>query len=180
MQQLMQGVSIPGFEGREIAVELAFGWGRPRLFMDGRLVSSGVGVDGLPAPTGDDPNRFSLRRNDGTVVTAWFKGGFPDPVPTLVILTPGAGERNIQLAPPLSTAQWVCAGFPLLLLLGGLVGAVFGAIATLLNVSLMRSGLPAAARFGACAGVSLLAFVLSLAVAVLLHAPGLFAGLVRN
>ena len=118
-------VSVPGFEGRRIEIQPGGAWGSSKLF-----------VDGLPAPPGPKKGKFALRRNDGAEIVAFFKGGFPDPAPVLVV-----GEHTIRTADPLSTGQWIWAGFPLvLMILGGAIGGLLGGVATTVNVQLLRSG----------------------------------------
>lgn len=150
----MQTVSVPGFEGREVSVEIGSAFGKPKLF-----------VDGLPAPPGDKKGHYALRRADGQIVPASFKGGFPDPIPMLEV-----GGHKIRLAEPLSTPQWIWAGFPLILiLLGGAIGGLLGGLATVLNVQVMRSSWPVAARWAACAGLTFVAFALWLVVGTALQ-----------
>lgn len=150
----MQQISVPGFEGRDVSVELGSGFGKPRLF-----------VDGAPAQAGPKKGQFALRCNDGTTVEALFKGGFPDPVPSLEV-----GGHRVRLAPPLSPFQWFWAGFPIVLtLLGGAIGGGLGFAALAINAQLMRSSLPPALRYAASAGVTAVAFALWLGVVKLIR-----------
>ena len=122
---MIQNVHVPGFEERQIAVQPA-----------GMFSSSRPFLDGQPAPAGPRRGHHSLRRNDGREVVAYFKSGFPDPAPLLVVDGP-----SIRLAEPLAWYEWVWAGFPLLLILvGGTIGGGLGAVVMTSNVHIFRSG----------------------------------------
>jgi len=74
---------------------------------------------------------------------------------------------------PLKWYQWAWAGWPILLIFsGGAIGAVFGIIATSINVRLFRSELAPIVQYLAVAGVSGVAvalyFVIALAIQSLL------------
>lgn len=120
----MQELNIPGFEAQKISVQIANGFGTSRLFVNDQL-----------APPTKKRGQFALRNDAGAEATAYFKGGFPDPVPALVV-----GDQTIRLAEALAWYQWVWAGFPLVLLfLGGAIGGFLGAIGTIINAKILRS-----------------------------------------
>lgn len=138
----MQELNIPGFEGQKIAAKIASGFGSSKLF-----------VNGQPAPPAKKRKQFLLRRNDGTEMTAHFKGGFPDPVPVLIV-----GDQTIRLAEPLAWYQWVWAGWPLVLIfLGGAIGGLLGAVATTINSQILRSELNGVIKYVLSGVVSMVA-----------------------
>ena len=125
-------VYIPGFEGRQVWVQTAGAFSGSKLFVDGR-----------PADPGPKRGQYLLHRNDGWQVTAFFKGGFPDPIPTLVV-----NGQTIRLAPPLAWYEWIWIGIPLLLIvLGGSIGGALGGAATALNAHLFRGQTNPAAKY---------------------------------
>ena len=147
--EMIQNVHVPGFEGRQIAVQPAGMFSSSRLFLDGQ-----------PAPAGPKRGHYSLRRNDGREVPAHFKSGFPDPAPVLVV-----DGQPIRLAEPLAWYEWVWAGFPLLLILvGGAIGGGLGALAMTSNVHIFRSGLHAVVKYALSALVSLACIAVWLAI----------------
>lgn len=128
----MQALNIPGFEGQAISVKVSSGFQPSKLFLNGH-----------PAPPAPKKNHYLLRRNDGTEVTAYFKPGFPDPVPVLIV-----GHQKVPLAPPLPGYVWAWAAFPLVLIfLGGALGGMLGALATIFNAQIFRSNRPQALKY---------------------------------
>ena len=128
----MQALNIPGFEGQAISAKVSSGFQPSKLFLNGH-----------PAPPAPKKNQYLLRRNDGTEVTAFFKAGFPDPVPVLMV-----GHQKVPLAPPLPGYVWAWAAFPLaLIFLGGFFGALMGVTATTFNSRVFRSERPLALKF---------------------------------
>ena len=150
----MQEIHIPGFEGQQISVQVANGFGTPKLF-----------VNGQPAPPAEKRGHFLLRHDNGTEVAAHFKGGFPDPVPVLMV-----GDQAIRLAEPLTWYQWIWAGFPLVLvLLGGLIGGLLGGVATIINVQIFRSSLHTAIKYLLAAVISIIVICAFVFLALLIH-----------
>ncbi|MBW3636444.1 MAG: hypothetical protein KY445_08265 [Armatimonadetes bacterium] len=141
----MQELIIPGFESQKISVQVASGFGSSKLF-----------VNGQPAPPAPKRGQYVLRRNDGTETIAFFKAGFPDPAPMLVV-----GDQTIRLAEPLEWYQWLWAGFPLvLILLGGIIGGALGAGAATINAQIFRSQHQGVVKYLLSGLVSLIAITL--------------------
>jgi len=142
---MMIPVYVPGFEGRQVWVQTPGAFSSSKLFVDGR-----------PATPGPKRGQFLLHRNDGWQVVASFKGGFPDPIPMLVV-----NGQAIRLAQPLAWYEWIWIGLPLLLLfLGGAIGGALGGAAMAVNAQLFRSQPNPAARYllsgmvsAACVGI---------------------------
>jgi hypothetical protein len=150
----MQELQIPGFEGQKISVQVANGFGTSKLF-----------VDGQPAPPAEKRGHFLLRHDNGAEVTAHFKGGFPDPVPVLMV-----GDQAIRLAEPLTWYQWIWTGFPLVLVvLGGLIGGLLGGVATVINVQIFRSSCHEVIKYLLSAVVSVTAICIFGFLALLIH-----------
>ena len=148
---MLQNVDVPGFEGRQVAVQPAGMFSSSKLFLDGQ-----------PAPAGRQRGQYLLRRNDGRDVVASFKGGFPDPTPVLVV-----DGQTLRLAEPLAWYEWVWAGFPLLLILvGGAIGGGLGAGAMTLNAHIFRSGLNGIVKYALSALVSLACITVWLLIAL--------------
>ena len=124
-------VDVPGIAGR-IEVDA------PGIFTGSKLF-----VNGLPAPPGPKRGQFLLNGLDGSPQVAYFKGGFPDPMPLLIV-----GQLRIRLAEPLTWYEWIWAGFPLVLILvGGAIGGGLGALAATVNAQVFHSNAPLPARY---------------------------------
>lgn len=148
-------VFVDGFEGRDVAVELA------GFFSSTKLV-----VDGTPATKGRKAGEYVLTRNDGHEVAASVQQVFfLDPVPQLIV-----EGKNYQLAEPLRWYQWVWSGIPVLLFLsGGALGALWGAFGLYLNSRLFRSKLNPIVKYGATGMITAAAALLFLGSAMLFN-----------
>ena len=141
-------IAYPGFEGRGLALLTAGMWKGAGLLLDGAPVPMKGGV-------------FLVKNNAGAEVMIKFVRGFIDPIPKLRI-----GQDVVTLAKPFTWYQYIFIALPLsLFFLGGLLGALFGAIAAYLNAQIMRTSQPAVLRYGLC-----LALVVAAAVAYLIVA----------
>jgi hypothetical protein len=150
----MKTINIPGFEDQKISVQLAGTVGAAKLF-----------INDQPAPSASKKGQYLLRRNDGTEVTAYFKGGFPNPIPVLMV-----DGQVIHIAKPLPWYQWVWICFPLVLVvLGGAIGGALGCLATAINMQIFQSQQNNVLKYVLSALVSMMAFVVFLVVAILLR-----------
>ncbi len=148
----MQTIAVAGVENHQIAVEMGKGFGKSQLF-----------VDGQPAPPAPKKGQYLLRREDGSEVVAFFKSGFPDPAPVLVV-----GTQTIKLAEPLKWYQWAWAAWPIILiLLGGAICGLLGGGAAAINAQIFRSDKSALTKYALTAVISIVAFVAWLFVASL-------------
>jgi hypothetical protein len=148
-------IEIPGYEGQQISFEPPAGFKAAKLF-----------VNGQPAQAAPKKGQYLLRRNDGKQETAFFKGAFPDPMPTLIV-----GEQTIKLAPPLSIPQWIWAGIPMILLMGGCIGGLMGAIAVTTNVSILRSDQKPLVKYVTTGLISLVAICFFVFLAMIIPRP---------
>src|SRR5512140_2898150 len=102
---------ISGFESRKVVVRSPGIFSGPKLLIDDEIVKGSWG-------------KYTLRRSDSKEIAARVVNNFIDPVPQLIV-----DGRLYTPIPPLPWIQLVWAGAPLLLLfIGGLLGAVFGAL----------------------------------------------------
>jgi hypothetical protein len=146
-------LNLPGFEGRQIAIEEA-GW-----FSGAKLL-----LDGQPAAKGAKRGEYLLRRNDGRDALARLKIIFLDPVPVLLL-----EGQTIRVAEPLQWYQWVWCGLPILLVAaGGCIGGLFGGLAIGVNVRIFRMKMNPALQFLLTGAVSGVALVIVLVLAVIL------------
>src|SRR3990172_6128193 len=89
---------LEGFEGRELAVEVANAFSAPRLLMDGQ-----------PAPPGLKRLEYLLRRNDGTTVTARLQ-----PAQMGSMIEVAVGDQVVSVMEPLQWYEWAWIGLPFL------------------------------------------------------------------
>jgi hypothetical protein len=126
-------LTVPGFEGRQLMIEL------PGIFSGARLA-----IDGHPAPKGPRRGEYLLRRPDGTSAIARLKASnFLDPLPQAMI-----DGLPYNAAPPLKWYQWVWIALPLFLVfIGGAIGGGLGGLATALNGRVFRTGSSTVVRY---------------------------------
>ncbi|MBX0330885.1 hypothetical protein K2Z83_24825 [Oscillochloris sp. ZM17-4] len=146
-------INLEGFEGQSISVQTASFLAGPKLL-----------VNGQTAAKGPKRNQMLLRRNDGREVVADWKPQFMGlDVPQIVV-----DGSTVSVTEPLKWYVWVWSGLPIILILiGGLIGAVAGMIGFSINTSIFRSAWPAMAKFGLTAIVSLTTVVAYISLAAL-------------
>jgi hypothetical protein len=154
---MQYSLNLAGFEGQQFVLETRGLWRRARLLQNG-----------LPVPPGPRRGTFELLGNDGRVVLARFKPrgfGF-DPVPGVEV-----GGTVVAPVAALTWYQWLWLGLPLLLILeGGGLGALVGALAVGLSVRVFRSNRRMAARYGLTAAISAAALLIFVTVVGFLRA----------
>jgi len=139
--------------------------GRIEVDAPGVFSGSKLFVDGHPAPRGPKRGQYLLLGLDGLQQVAYFKGGFPDPMPILVV-----GQQRIRLAEPLTWYEWIWAGIPLILILvGGAIGGGLGALAMTLNTQVFRMKAPVPARYLISAVITVSAILIWLSIAAALQ-----------
>lgn len=126
-----------------------------------------VTVSGVPAPrTGG--HQYALPAADGGAVEATVRSAFADPYPTVEV----NGVRH-RTGPSVPAALRVLTLLPILLMVavGGALGGLIGALGFVVNVgAVTRIRTPTAVKALIMVGVSAVAFVLWLAVAVVVTA----------
>lgn len=147
-------VQIEGFQVQQLTL-------KPAGFFSGTKLM----LNGQPAPKGAKKGEFILKKDDGTEVTARLKNTFLDPVPQIII----NDTQTIKIVEPLKWYQWLWAGLPIaLLFIGGVVGAIFGLVATNFSIRVFRSDMSVALQYLAVGGISVLAAVAYLVIAMLI------------
>lgn len=156
-------ITVPGFDLRNIVVQLGGIMSTPKIL-----------IDGEPAPKGPKTGQFLLRRNDGAEAIAQLRSrNFLDPIPQIVV-----DGKTYSLAEPLKWYQWLWGGLPFALaIIGGALGGLFGGIALFVNGRVFRSNLNPPLKYLVSAGVSILAVIgfFLAAVAFQLSITSLFA-----
>lgn len=145
-------LSIAGIAGPIVVARNAF-WG-----------TTTVTVGGIPAPK-VGKRLFALPATAGGVIEAYIPRTFFDPYPSVEI--DGIPHRT---GPTVPVALKVLAALPLLLAgIGGAAGGLFGALGLLTNLAVARTRLPSAAKALVMVGVSIVAFVVWLTIALAVH-----------
>ncbi|MFK7801865.1 MAG: hypothetical protein AB8G95_09555 [Anaerolineae bacterium] len=144
-------IEIPGFEGQDIRVDGTGFFKAPKIY-----------VNGEQAPKGSRWLTMGLTKNDGTVVDARMVNNFVDPIPTLMV-----DNEKYHPTEPLSWGQYIWAGWPVFLVfIGGLVGALLGVGAGMINGRIMRNeGMSNMVKYAVTGVVSLVAVIIAVAVA---------------
>lgn len=146
-------VILEGFENQKIELDI-------NLFRGPWLL-----INGHPAPSSNKRGEMILTRDDGTrVIAGWKPQMFGLDIPQLVL-----DGKPISIADSLKWYQWTWASLPLILLLiGGLVGGVLGALAFIFNARIFRSNLPGFPKFMISGSLSALAYFLWIMLSALL------------
>lgn len=124
----------------------------PKLFLDGAEVKRNW-------------TKFEVTDDSGTPTTIKLRSGL-DLQPRVVI----DGGEPFAIAPSLPSYAYVFIYAPLLLMLiGGAIGGLFGALAAVGSAAAFRSELPTAAKIGASILMTGAAFVAYIVAAGMLH-----------
>lgn len=143
-------IAQPGFEGQNIAVETAGFFRGARVMQNGNPVARRKG-------------RYALRSNAGEEVLVKLKSNFVDPVPKVMF-----GDTAIVLARPLTWYEYVWISLPILLMLtGGGLGALVGIPAIYTSARVFRGDRGSVAKYAITAGVSLVAVVVFVILAII-------------
>jgi len=112
----------------------------------------------------DQVHAFAVPMPDGTQRQLTLKNRIYDPVPEAHV-----DGQELVLAKPLQSWEYIVACVPIVLIFaGGALGAVAGLVATFTNMGIMRSSRPIALRIALCLGSTLAAFVVYMALGLLL------------
>jgi len=145
-------ISRSGFEGQNLAVETAGLFRGPRVLHNGNPVQKRDG-------------RYPVRSNSGQEVSIKLKMNFVDPIPKVIF-----GDETIVLARPLTWYEWIWIGLPFLLVVtGGILGAVIGVTATYTCARIFRSGRSPFAKYALTGLVSILALVVFVILVLVLQ-----------
>ncbi len=139
-------IELEGFGKQKIEYEA------PGLVTGGHLL-----VNGKAAANGEKPGALMLKRSDGRAVQAMFKPRlFGLDLPDLVV-----DGKTIELTEPMSIISVLWSAAPLVLVVvGGVLGGVVGALALCINLFIFRTRwhkvLKYLASGGVCIGATLL------------------------
>jgi len=139
-------LTIEGLEGHNLEVHA------PALLQGPKLT-----LDGVPAPRGKGRNVYSLQRTDGQPVTVRLRPSLLYDLPSVEV----NGTRH-QVAEPLEWYQYLLGVFPLVLVLGGLIGIILALALFLINIRVWRADIPSVAKV-------LIVLTLSLGVPILYY-----------
>lgn len=143
-------VELPGFEGKEVKVDRIGFFKAPKIY-----------VDGEEAAKGSKWLSKGITNNSGETVDVRMVNNFVDPIPSVMI-----GNDKYHPTTPMTWGQYLWAGWPIVLVFaGGLIGAVFGAIAGMVNGRILRrEDMSDVVKYAVTGGISVVAAGLYLAV----------------
>lgn len=145
-------VNIPGFERDKIELESAGFFSPVKLYINDAL-----------AGTGRKRNELILRKRNGENTSVFIQSAFFDTVPLLLV-----NGKKIHIVPPLAWHQYIYSGLPLFLIfVGGVVGAVLGMVAFIINIRIMRGNLKIPLKYGSILGVNIVTFFVYVALSLL-------------
>lgn len=145
--------ALPGDESPQLELQIPF-WGRPRLHADGQEIE--------PLPERGRP--FAIRLRDGTTCKLFVKGIGFDYLPKVI-----ADGNEILLGRRLGWWEYGLGGLPILLVVaGGALGGLCGALAALVNFRILRLDQPLLVRAAAILSVTAVAILVYLILASLL------------
>jgi len=144
-------LTLPGFEGRGLSLRPA-----------GLVAGATILCDGAPAPR--QGRAFTLKNNAGEPVTMRLTGN-------LFELRVDAGGQILRPFPPMPWWGYVLALAPFsLVVIGGLIGGVAGAVGAVTNIQILRTQQPAGLKVLYCllviAGVTIAYFVFAVVFAI--------------
>jgi hypothetical protein len=149
---------LPESNELELEVQRSVWTGRTKVFANGKeLMRQKQG------------GHYEIELNDGTVRVMKVKGSSFDGIPKIFI-----DDKQIQVARKLSTLEYIAAVIPMaLVIVGGAIGGLFGALATVLNFRIIRSNLSTLAKvliiIISTMGAGALYFVFSVAFLTLIN-----------
>lgn len=148
-------IELPGFEGQDIKVDKISFFKAPKIY-----------VDGQEAPKGSRWLSKGLTNNSGETVDVRMVNNFVDPIPTVMV-----GNEKYHPTTPMSWGQYLWAGWPIFLIFaGGLIGAVFGALAGMVNGRILRrDDMSDIVKYAVTGGISVVAVALYLIIAVAIN-----------
>jgi len=141
-------VQLPGFEGREVFVRVPSVFDAAKAFKGPELW-----VDGQAAAKGSKKGQYFLKRGDGQEVLVKLKTSI-DPTPVIEI-----EGKKVQVVAPLKWYQVVWSCLPIILLTGGMIGGVVGALALMFNIRLFREDIKPGFKYLLSGAVSFGAFM---------------------
>lgn len=144
-------IKHPRFQGKKLSVSTRTVFKNPSLLVDGIEQKKMKGLK----------RRYLLEDDNGSQAIVEVKSVI-DPIPTIVI----DGE-NISLAPPMTWYEYVLSYLPLLLLIGGMIGAVVGVVGATINASIIRGHGSTLARYGYALLVTLICYLVYIVMATL-------------
>ena len=148
-------VNIPGCENKKVEVQVA-----------GFITPIKIFVNGEQSRPGKKRNELIINGKNGKPVSVFVQSAFFDTVPRLRV-----GGQTINVAPPLKWHQYVWSGVPLILVLyGGMLGAILALIGFIFNIRLARSNLSPLLRFAAIGGVTILVWAIYFVLAAFITA----------
>jgi hypothetical protein len=146
-------VRLPGFELQRVIMQSASLLSGPKLLVNGKRVPKS---NGFLRPRDDNGAQIAMR----------FRHRFFDPIPNQEI-----GGNLMQLAPPLKWYQYAWMMLPILLVIGGgVLGALSGVVAMVLSAHIFRSERSVALRYVLTAAISLASVLVYVGSATAVHA----------
>ncbi len=145
-------VRIPGFEHETIELESSGFFSPAKLYIDGKK-----------AEAGKKKNELLLRKSNGSTTSVFIQSAFFDTVPRLLV-----NGKVIKVVSPLIWYQYIFSGLPLFLIfVGGVVGAVLGMVAFILNIRIMRANLNTPLKYLSILGIVIATFFTYVALSLL-------------
>lgn len=146
-------IQHPAFTARRLSVETTGGmFSPPRLLVDGQ-------------PATPVKGKYTVASDAGVETTIRFKAGFPDPLPRVMI-----GTEVVAFAPalPWHAQAWILLPFALVVV-GGAIGGLCGAVAVMTNGRIFRGEQGAVAKYALSGLVTLAAAFAWLAFAIVIR-----------
>jgi hypothetical protein len=118
--------TLDELEKSEIEIQRSLWTGRTLVFVDGDKVSKQK-----------KGGYYEIKSEDGSIKKLKIKGAGFDGIPKVFI-----EDKEVVLARKLLWYEYLIAGFPLVLVFtGGAIGGLFGALATVYNLRIIRSNM---------------------------------------
>ncbi len=142
-------INIPEVESDKLKLVV------PKFFGKTKLLYNGTEVK-------ETNNRYSINTENDKLLLITLKNNYLDPIPKVLV-----NDNPIQVAMPIRWFEYVWMGLPILLILqGGLLGALFGFIALRLNINIFRNSKNVIAKYSFTLLISLVFAIVYILIAI--------------
>lgn len=144
-------INLPEIENEKLKLVVPKFFGRTKLFYNDIEVKK-------------SNNRYSINNGNDKPLLITLKNNYLDPIPKMFV-----NDNPVQVATPIKWFEYIWMGLPILLILqGGLLGALFGFIALRLNINIFRNTKNIIGKYSFTLLISLVFAIVYLLIATIL------------
>ncbi|WP_163323866.1 hypothetical protein [Draconibacterium mangrovi] len=145
-------INLPELEDGQLKLVTSNFYGKPKIFLNDFEIKK-------------QNDRYSVNSNYGNPILITLKNNFLDPIPKVFV-----NNNQIHIAKEIKWYEYIWTGLPILMVLqGGLLGALLGLIALRLNLNIFRGDKKIISKYLLTLGISLVFVICYLTIATLLN-----------